>query len=306
MQGDVLVEPLKKRDSVTNQNGHDRIAHFVGESEAQAFSGYFTTADKPDAGEVRLQSLAHQALEIARVELDGVPGLPQRATSEDEGRLVVKLNICLDIVKSAMSPRRRKAEDADVFAALVRVMQRRGPAELTLREIAREAGVTAGALVQRFGSKRAMVLAHARHAAATGDVGLTVPGPRTSSPLEALRSVTAMYAQLADSPRAAVRNLAYLLNDLADPALRRHLLRLSRAARIWYEEVLTDAVAARELRADADVRALARLIEVTLRGSFLNWTLYRDGSAAVWLREDLDDMLRPHLMRGDNRRRRNI
>src|ERR1044071_3415059 len=125
-----------------------------------------------------------------------------------------------------MSPRRRKAEDVDVFAALVRVMQRRGPAELTLREIAAEAGVTAGALVQRFGSKRAMLLAHARHAAATGDVGITVPRPRTSSPLEALRSVTAMYAQLADSPRAAVRNLAYLHNDLADAPLRRHLLRL--------------------------------------------------------------------------------
>lgn len=205
-----------------------------------------------------------------------------------------------------MSPRRRKAEDADVFAALVRVMRRRGPAELTLREIAREAGVTAGALVQRFGSKRAMVLAHARHAAATGDVGLTVPGPRASSPLKALRSVTAMYAQLADSPRAAVRNLAYLLHDLADPALRRHLLRLSRAARVWYEGLLRDAVAARELRADTDVRALARLIEVALRGSFLNWTLYREGSAADWLREDLDDMLRPHLMRGDNRRRQKI
>lgn len=191
-----------------------------------------------------------------------------------------------------------------MFAALVRVMRRRGPAELTLREIAREAGITAGALVQRFGSKRALLLAHARDAAATGDTGVTVPRLRPSSPLEALRSVAAMYAQLANSPRAAVRNLAYLHNDLADPALRRHLLRLSRAARVWYEELLTAAVATRELRADTDVRALARLIEVTLRGSFLNWTLYREGSAADWLREDLDATLRPHLTRGDNRRRR--
>jgi AcrR family transcriptional regulator len=196
-----------------------------------------------------------------------------------------------------MSPRRRKAEDAEVFAALVRVMHRRGPAELTLREIAAEAGVTAGALVQRFGSKRAMLLAHARYAAATGDTGVTVPVPRTASPLKALWSVTEMYAQLADSPRAAVRNLAYLLNDLADPALRRHLLRLSRAARVWYAERLTEAVAARELRADTDVRALARLIEVTLRGSFLNWTLYREGSTADWLREDLETTLRPYLVR---------
>src|SRR6185437_3426430 len=130
-----------------------------------------------------------------------------------------------------MSPRRRKAEDLDVFAALVRVMLRRGPEELTLREVAAEAGLTAGALVQRFGSKRAMVLAHARHAAATGDAGGAVP-PRTTSPLDTLRSVTEMYAQLGESPRAAIRNLAYLLNDLGDAALRRHLLRMSRTARV--------------------------------------------------------------------------
>jgi AcrR family transcriptional regulator len=203
-----------------------------------------------------------------------------------------------------MSPRGRKAQDADVFAALVRVMQRRGPAELGLREIAAEAGVTASALVQRFGSKRAMLLAHARHAAATGDVGLTVPAARTDSPLDTLRSITAMYAQLASSPRAAVRNLAYLLNDLADPALRRHLLRLSRAARLWYEQHLTDAVAAGELRAGVDVQALARSIETTLRGSVLCWTLYRERPAADWLREDLDAMLRPYLARAGKRIRR--
>jgi AcrR family transcriptional regulator len=196
-----------------------------------------------------------------------------------------------------MSPRPRKAEDADVFAALVRVMHRRGPAQLTLREIAAEAGVTAGALVQRFGSKRALLLAHARHAAATGDIGVPVPRPPTSSPLEALRSVTAVHAQLASSPRAALRNLAYLHNDLADPVLHRHLLRMSRAAREHYEKLVVEAVAAGELRVGTNVRALARSIEVTLGGSFLNWTLYREGSAADWLREDLEATLRPYLMR---------
>jgi AcrR family transcriptional regulator len=203
-----------------------------------------------------------------------------------------------------MSPRRRKAEDADVFAALVRVMHRRGPAELTLREIGAEAGITAGALVQRFGSKRAMLLAHARYAAATGDVGVTVTPPPTSSPLAALRSVAEMYAQLAASPRAAVRNLAYLHNDLADAALRRHLLRLSRAARAWYEQRVGEAVAAGEMRRDTDVQTLARLIEVTLRGSFLSWTLYREGAAAEWLRDDLDSTLRPYLVRRTRAARR--
>ena len=197
-----------------------------------------------------------------------------------------------------MSPRRRKAEDGDVFAALVRVMLRRGPTELTLREIAAEAGVTAGALVQRFGSKRKLLHAHARYAAATSDIGFGAPRTaRRSSPLSALRAVTAVYARLAESPRAAVRNLAYLHNDLADPVLRRHLLRLKRTARVHYEQLFADAVAAGELRADTDVRALARMIEVTLDGSFLAWAIYREGPAGTHLRKDLDTMLRPYLRR---------
>ena len=200
-----------------------------------------------------------------------------------------------------MSPRRRKAEDPDVFAALVRVMQRRGPAELTLREIAAEAGITAGALIQRFGSKRAMLLAHARHAAAAGDLGLAVPRPLTPSPLKALRTVTAVYAQLASSPRAALRNLAYLQNDMADPVLHRHLLRMSRAARLHYEQLVVAAVAAGELRRDTDAQALARAIEVTLGGSFLNWTVYREGTAADWLRADLETTLRPYVVRRTKR-----
>jgi AcrR family transcriptional regulator len=195
-----------------------------------------------------------------------------------------------------MSPRRRKAEDADVFAALVRVMERVGPAELTLRAIAEEAGITAGALVQRFGSKRALMLAHARHAAATLDIGFGVQiGAGAGSPLDDIRAELTVYARLAETPRAAIRNLAYLQNDLADPILRRHLLRLKRATRARHERLLADAVAAGELRAGTNIRSLARMIEVTLTGSFLAWTLYREGSAANWLREDLETALRPHL-----------
>ena len=196
-----------------------------------------------------------------------------------------------------MSPRPRLVEDCDVFAALVRVMHRRGPTELTIREIAAEAGVTAGALVQRFGSKRALLLAHARLAAATGDIGVAAPPAPPLRAADALRAVTAVYAALARSPRAALRNLAYLHNDLADPVLYRHLLRSSRAARAHYGRLVSEAIAAGELRSDTDVPALARAIEVTLGGSFLAWTVYREGSAAEWLRADLEATLRPHLRR---------
>jgi AcrR family transcriptional regulator len=194
-----------------------------------------------------------------------------------------------------MSPRLRKAEDADVFAAMVRVMLRVGPAQLTLAAIANEAGITAGALVQRFGSKRELMLAHARYAAATLDVGFGPALPRTKSALSAIYEGAEDYAKLARSPRAALRNLAYLQRDLADLALRRNLLRLHRSARAYYEQLIADAMGAGELRAETDIRELARTIEVTLGGSFLAWTLYRQGPASSWLSEDLKAVLRPHL-----------
>ena len=144
-----------------------------------------------------------------------------------------------------------------------------------------------------------MLHAHARYAAATGDIGFGASRTaRTSSPLKALRAVTAVHAKLPESPRAAIRNLVYLQNDLADPVLRRHLLRINRAKRARYAHLLADAVVAGELRAETDVPTLARMIEVTLGGSFLAWTIYREGPAAKHLREDLDATLRPYLTHG--------
>ena len=180
-----------------------------------------------------------------------------------------------------------------MFAAMGRVMRRVGPAELTLGAIAAEAGITAGALVQRFGSKRELILAHWRQAAKAGTT--PEPGARSASPLQALRATATLFAQLAASPRAALRHLAYMQSDWADAALRRHWLRHTRAARARYEQLVTEAVAQGELRAGTDAQALARMIEVTLCGSFLAWTLHREGSAATRLREDLDVTLRPHL-----------
>jgi len=58
--------------------------------------------------------------------------------------------------------RPRKASDEEIFQAAFGVMQRRGPTEWTLADVASEVGLTAGALVQRFGSKRELLLALTR------------------------------------------------------------------------------------------------------------------------------------------------
>ena len=196
-----------------------------------------------------------------------------------------------------MPGRRQKVTDEDVFAAAQRAMSRRGPHELTLADIAGEAGVTPGRLVQRFGSKRALLVALSDRFA--GSAGSVFAGLRAAhrGPLATLRAYAACVADLAPTPDALLRNLAYLQGDLADDALRGHLVENARASRREIETLLAAAIAACELRRHVDVCSLARTVETVISGSLMSWATYREGTAVDWIGMDLDAVLAPWLSR---------
>jgi AcrR family transcriptional regulator len=203
-----------------------------------------------------------------------------------------------------MAGRRQKVSDDEVFAAAQRAMSRRGPHELTLADIAGEAGVTAGLLVQRFGSKRALLVALSARFA--GGASAIFAGLRAAhrSPLATVRAYAACMADLAPTPEALLRNLAYLQLDLTDDVLRGHLVENARATRREIESLLESAVAAGELRRDVDVRSLARSVEVVVSGSLMTWATYREGKAVDAIARDLDAVLSPWLGRSRAKDRR--
>jgi AcrR family transcriptional regulator len=194
-----------------------------------------------------------------------------------------------------VSPRPRKVSDDDLFAATHRATNRLAPNELTLAEIAAEAGVTAGAIVQRFGSKRALLLALARAAAeSTGDfIGQLRAAHK--SPLAAIVAYAECMAGLAQSPAALARNLAYLQIDLADPDFRDQLSVQARATRAGLRGLLEAAVAAGEVKRGTDVVTLARTVEAIISGSLMTWAFYHEGPADRWIRDDVSAVLAPHL-----------
>lgn len=196
-----------------------------------------------------------------------------------------------------MPGRRQKVTDDDILAAAQRAMSRRGPHELTLADIAAEAGVTAGRLVQRFGSKRALLVSLSERFA--GSAGATFAALRAAHPgaLAALRAYAACMADLAPSPEALLRNLAYLQVDLADETLRTHVAANGRATRRELEALVRAAIEAGELRPDADPRALARVMESVIHGALMSWAMYREGKAVDWIRTDVEAVLAPWLTR---------
>jgi AcrR family transcriptional regulator len=194
-----------------------------------------------------------------------------------------------------MSPRPRKVSDSQLFAATHAVMSKVGPRELTLAAIAKEAGVTAAVLVQRFGSKRRLLLTLTeRHSEGAGEF-IAALAKQHASPLAAVRAYSDCMAGMATSPAALARSLAYLQIDMTDPDFRRHLVKQARATGAGLRRLVEAALEAGELLQGTRPAELARTIETVLSGSMITWGFYREGTAAKWMRADLEAVLAPWL-----------
>ena len=193
-----------------------------------------------------------------------------------------------------MAGRPRTVSDEDLIDATIRVMSRLGPVKLTLAEVAKEAGVTAATLVQRFGSKRGLMLKIAADAAESGDGCFDmVRAAHPDSPLDALIAAAAGMAQMANTPEELSNSLAFLQIDISDPEFYQHTLKLSKKTLAGYRALLKQAVAAGELKPH-DTARMARAINAIAGGSLISWAVFREGSAEKWLRRDLETLLAPY------------
>ena len=193
-----------------------------------------------------------------------------------------------------MSPRPRKATDDEIFAAAHRVMLRAGPAELTLAEIGAEAGLTAGALVQRFGSKLGLLRALMAAWSGEGPRMFEALRARHRSPLAAVRDYADCVAQMGDSPGGLAHHLSWLQLDLTDPEMHAHLRTQSEAGLDSLRALLDEAVAKRELRRGTDTRVLARAVQVAATGSLMTSAALGEPVRSA-MRKDVDVVLAPHL-----------
>ncbi|WP_435737742.1 TetR family transcriptional regulator C-terminal domain-containing protein [Cellulosimicrobium sp. PMB13] len=148
-------------------------------------------------------------------------------------------------------------ERREVIAhALWRVVDQHGWTRATLREVAREAGVSLGQLQHYFVSRAAMLTFAMEFAAdrtadrvAGGLAGLDQP----PHPRDVLRVVLAEMLPLHPDARASSRmSAAYVLEALHDPALRRQVALGLRDGRAMIERLVRQAIAQGQIAPDSD------------------------------------------------------
>ena len=98
---------------------------------------------------------------------------------------------------------------------------------------------------------------------------------------------------MAATPEMLANNLAFLQLDLTDPEFRPWTLLNARSTAAGYRALIEDAIRAKELKR-CDTAALARLINATLHGSMVSWAFFQEGSAADWVRRDMETLLKPY------------
>jgi AcrR family transcriptional regulator len=185
--------------------------------------------------------------------------------------------------------RPRTRTDDELLDAAFRAVGAVGPARLTLGDVAAEAGVAPATLVQRFGSKRALLVAAAARAAQRAQHALP---PAGDAPLAALADGLVALTEPVHDPAAFANHLALLQLDLADAELRRLAVAHARGLRRAIRALLDAAVENGDLEA-CDTKALADTVHATFHGAQLDWAVDRRGSLAARVRGALQVVLDP-------------
>jgi AcrR family transcriptional regulator len=198
-------------------------------------------------------------------------------------------------------PRTKTATDADILDAAARVILRIGPTSLRLADVADEVGLAPATLLQRFKSKRALLLAVAAHGTKAIADDFASRRARAASPLDALLAISPKVRSLTRSRRGLTNKLAFLQLGLSDRAFQRHLNAHHRAAKDELRKLLDAAIEIGELR-PCNTRTVAHALVAVWHGSLLLWALTRGGAVEAHIRNDMEAVLAPYRADADELR----
>lgn len=184
--------------------------------------------------------------------------------------------------------RPRTITDEQLLSAAGVAITRLGP-RFVVADVAERAGVSAGSVVHRFGSKHGLLVAMIDGAIEAARS--KVAADEADDPVAAIRrEAVERYAPL-DDPEAAANNLAQLGADLADQTLRARLAELHAVVETRLESLLARAADTGELPGAPPAPVAARVLAALADGIALRWSAAPTGSLCARLLTDVDTVL---------------
>jgi AcrR family transcriptional regulator len=193
-----------------------------------------------------------------------------------------------------MAGRPRTVSDTAILDAAERAIARHGPTALTLAHVSADGGLAPATLIQRFQTKRGLLLALAERAPGLVRSQFDISRAKHSeSPLAALLDALSGIVPAVDEPAQLANLLAFSHLELSDDQFRAAAEERSAVLHAEVRELLRLATAAGELLRHDPAR-LAHAVYTTYTGSLLTWCIDGDGELAAWMQRDLDTLLTPY------------
>ena len=173
------------------------------------------------------------------------------------------------------------------MGATLRLVAEHGPG-LTLAQVGDEVGLSAATVMQRFGSKRDLMLTTA-HAWGQSTASDFERGGHTSDDLiEGMAELSAFM----QTPEQVANIMATLHIDLADPEFRTIIEAEMKRQREFVRDVLDRGVAKGDIK-PGDTEELARRLQVVALGAMQSWSIEPTGSLAEWIYSCLKETITP-------------
>lgn len=185
-------------------------------------------------------------------------------------------------------PRHKLISDAALLDVVVELIGERGPGGFTLAELGERVGLAPATLIQRFGSKTALI------EGAVGRANERLRATVRDAPPPGTDAESALVEWLVDLARPfrtralIASHLVFLRRDLLDDELRTKAKAHSQLVRRRLSQFL-DAVAPEPVR---DARSVAMALEAQWHGLVIQWAIAGQGSLEAWLRSGLTQYLR--------------
>ncbi|MBS3904404.1 MAG: TetR/AcrR family transcriptional regulator [Simkania sp.] len=188
-------------------------------------------------------------------------------------------------------PPKKTIDDALVLEKALLVISELGPETFTLADIGKVVGLAPATLMQRFGSKQALLIKAAKHVPAKLSVDLEKLKARALTWDVELVELLSQMPEGFGTRQEIANSLGLLKLDMVDPELHLIARQLFEQLKERIKELLEQAKSQGKLTPKSDVDALAWELDALRHGLVIQWALSGDGSLQQWLQKGLQNYL---------------
>lgn len=190
--------------------------------------------------------------------------------------------------------RPQSVPDEKIIAEAYRILLELGPSQLTFERLGARVGLVPAAIVRRFKTKRHLVLEADRYALERTNQKVSEAMAKAASPLDAIVAQFVTELDFATDIERFANGQEYLLMDLRDPSLYTNYQASFAHRHQQIAKLLRAAQNRGELDKIADIKELARHLQMILHGAGHVWAMTQQGPIEDYISHHVRLALAPY------------